>query len=340
MIHILKHGQPLCDFMPGKIPMHWPEGHKWVSFEDTKNLRHADCHGCREAQKLPRIQGLAIEVLYAPEPVTEEAMNKYTICIDFDGVIHQYTTKWADALTISDPPMPGAFEFLTTMVRHFVVVIHTSRLKQLNEDPHFDDPFPPQDQERVLEVKRAMRAWFRKHGLDEDVMNQLVFWTMPGKPTGLIYLDDRAVRFEGRFPTKDEIHQALRPWKFGETPEPQFFNGDELGVYIQQVVDAELGHLQLVLEEKIDRDPKDSDIESAYLDGRKDAVGFVEDHRGGSFKSKLESIEKQLEAMLSTLNSEEYTFTPRHEEKGAVTDPDLREVVTLRWVLKVLRGQA
>jgi hypothetical protein len=36
-----------------------------------------------------------------------------TVCIDFDGVIHAYTSPLVDLATISDEPLPGAFEFLT-----------------------------------------------------------------------------------------------------------------------------------------------------------------------------------------------------------------------------------
>lgn len=30
--HALKHGLPMCGFMPGTVPGDWPAGHIWVSF--------------------------------------------------------------------------------------------------------------------------------------------------------------------------------------------------------------------------------------------------------------------------------------------------------------------
>jgi len=47
--HILKHGYSLCRmpswFRPD-IPGNWPEGHIWVSFQDSKVLEIADCDEC------------------------------------------------------------------------------------------------------------------------------------------------------------------------------------------------------------------------------------------------------------------------------------------------------
>ena len=35
-----------------------------------------------------------------------------TILLDFDGVIHSYTSGWKGAGVIPDPPVPGAIDFL------------------------------------------------------------------------------------------------------------------------------------------------------------------------------------------------------------------------------------
>lgn len=74
-------------------------------------------------------------------------------------------------------------------LQHFNVVIFTTRAKS-------------------PAGRFAVRGWLRLHGVhvkDEDVTAE--------KPPALIYLDDRAYRFEGpgTFPTKEQIH-AARPW--------------------------------------------------------------------------------------------------------------------------------
>lgn len=125
---------------------------------------------------------------------------KYTISVDFDGVIHQYVTPWKNARTIPDPPVDGAIEWLFEMVQHFDVCIFSTRNTQ------FMGRF-------------AMRNWLKKHagglwyesaagtvGLEEI--------TFPRhKPKAIIYIDDRAYRFVGplSWPTKEQIHLS-KPW--------------------------------------------------------------------------------------------------------------------------------
>ena len=122
---------------------------------------------------------------------------KYTVSVDFDGVLHRYETKWINAHTIPDSPVPGAIEWLHKIIQKFDVVIFSTRAK-------------------TWRGRRAMRAWLRRNSgmLYHDGMG----WrgieevTFAKKPIALIYLDDRALRFEGRnWPSGEEIHRA-RPW--------------------------------------------------------------------------------------------------------------------------------
>lgn len=114
--------------------------------------------------------------------------ERYRLAVDFDGVLHSYVTPWVDAQTIPDEPVPGAMEWLREIVQHFDVVIHTTR-------------------GRTPEGQAAVMEWiYRRSGLTLCVTAE--------KPPALVYLDDRAWRFEGQFPTKDQIHRA-KPWKVG-----------------------------------------------------------------------------------------------------------------------------
>lgn len=114
--------------------------------------------------------------------------ERWTIAVDFDGVIHSYVSPWVAPQVIPDPPVDGAIEWLSAIQEHFDVVIFTTRGK-------------------TVDGSRAVHEWLSEHGL-QDAEKLLV---TDEKPAALIYIDDRGWRFEGRFPTKDEIHEA-RPW--------------------------------------------------------------------------------------------------------------------------------
>lgn len=116
-------------------------------------------------------------------------LRNYTVAVDFDGVIHSYTSPWVGSDVITDPPVEGAIEWLNQVTQYFTVVIHTTRGK-------------------TTEGIEAVKSYLLEHGyrVERDAIEVTAI-----KPPALVYIDDRAWRFEGRFPTRDEIHQA-RPW--------------------------------------------------------------------------------------------------------------------------------
>jgi phosphoglycolate phosphatase-like HAD superfamily hydrolase len=51
-----------------------------------------------------------------------------TVCIDFDGVIHSYTSGWQGIAKIPDPPVSGAIDALFRLLdAGFEVAIYSSR---------------------------------------------------------------------------------------------------------------------------------------------------------------------------------------------------------------------
>lgn len=113
-----------------------------------------------------------------------------TILVDFDGVIHQYTSPWTDATTISDPPVKGAFVWLTQAIEVFKVCVYSSRSK---EEGGID----------------AMKKWFLHYALPQKVLDQLTFPTT--KPAAHMTIDDRAFCFEGKWPDLEAV-KAFVPW--------------------------------------------------------------------------------------------------------------------------------
>ena len=124
-------------------------------------------------------------------------MGKPIICLDFDGVIHSYTSGWQGARNIPDPPVEGAIEFMAEALRlGYDVVIHSSRA-------------------RYWGGISAMRQWLKQVSgmMWYDTMDvglemvRFVRW----KPPAIVTIDDRAIRFTGKFPSPKEA-AAMLPW--------------------------------------------------------------------------------------------------------------------------------
>lgn len=152
---------------------------------------------------------------------------KPILCLDFDGVIHSYSSGWKGASVIPDPPVPGALEFILEAVDQFDVQIFSSRSHQWGG-------------------KRAMKNWLRQafremfyasaaiqdsagnpaswtHAdIDEDawdwgahIVQRIGFpWF---KPPAMVTLDDRALTFTGTWPALDDL-RGFKPWNKRPAP--------------------------------------------------------------------------------------------------------------------------
>jgi hypothetical protein len=139
-------------------------------------------------------------------------MSKPIICLDFDGVLHSYTSGWKGADVIPDPPVPGAIEFILRAGQHFNVAIFSSRSNQTGGI-------------------KAMVEWLIKHGLDPEAIHRadqalhlgvvaedLVERPWHGsvyfpteKPPAMVSIDDRCLTFTGVWPAIDEL-LSFQPW--------------------------------------------------------------------------------------------------------------------------------
>lgn len=126
------------------------------------------------------------------------------IAVDFDGVLHSYTSGWKGATRIPDPPTTGAIEWLNAaLARHVNVCVYSSRSHQPGG---------------VL----AMARWLQDHGVPfgEWWVRQRLFFPSE-KPPAIVHLDDRAWRFNGTWPPLEDL-LAFRPWwRDGATPPPE-----------------------------------------------------------------------------------------------------------------------
>lgn len=123
----------------------------------------------------------------SPEPLDIKDDRKI-LCLDFDGVIHRYSKGWQGG-EIYDPPVDGFKEWAAEAMKHFRLVVYSSRSK---------DPSNTAD----------MRAWMYVHGIDA---HQFEFASE--KPPAFLTIDDRALTFTGDwgdYPMKWLL--AFKPW--------------------------------------------------------------------------------------------------------------------------------
>jgi hypothetical protein len=117
------------------------------------------------------------------------------LCLDFDGVIHSYTSKWERADIIPDPPVAGAMVFMREAMNHFEVAVYSSR----SADP---------------DGLRAMQGWLVDQALKFDPGNYTwvykVKWPT-SKPPAKVTIDDRAITFTGAWPVMADLID-FQPW--------------------------------------------------------------------------------------------------------------------------------
>ncbi len=127
---------------------------------------------------------------------------KPILCLDWDGVVHSYTSGWKGADVISDPPVYGALDFIYEALEHFDVHIYSSRSNQPGG---------------VVAMQDALRNWAVSmivdgHFSDDPMLCFLgcIKWPTE-KPPAMVTIDDRALTFKGVWPSMQEL-KDFKPW--------------------------------------------------------------------------------------------------------------------------------
>jgi hypothetical protein len=120
----------------------------------------------------------AIDRMLATRTASPEALGKVgivhlrqTVCLDFDGVLHSYSSGWCGAEVIPDPPIHGTRQAVERLRQLYRVVVLSSRC-------------------RTEAGRQAVASWLQRHEIEVDEV-------CAHKPPALVYVDDRAIRFRG-----------------------------------------------------------------------------------------------------------------------------------------------
>lgn len=112
---------------------------------------------------------------------------KQTVVFDFDGVIHSYTSGWKGHDNIPDPPVPGVQEAIAEIrAAGYEVVVVSTRCKH------------PRGMAAIAE-------YLKRHDIEvDDIQTE--------KPPAIVYIDDRAICFDGNPATLLGKIQTFKPW--------------------------------------------------------------------------------------------------------------------------------
>ena len=112
---------------------------------------------------------------------------KKTVVFDFDGVIHSYTSGWEGASVCNDPPVDGIREAIQDIRQAgYEVAVVSTRCSD-------------------FEGHGAVIEYLHNHGIEVDGV-------MAHKPPAIVYIDDRAICFDGKPETLLGQIRAFQPW--------------------------------------------------------------------------------------------------------------------------------
>lgn len=115
-------------------------------------------------------------------------MNTYnkTIAFDFDGVIHRYSKGWEDG-SIYDRPVDGIINAINKLKEEgYEIIIYSTRAK-------------------YLKSRKEMKKWLDNYDIPYDEISK-------DKPIATMYVDDRAINFNGNCKKMIENIHTFRSW--------------------------------------------------------------------------------------------------------------------------------
>ena len=127
------------------------------------------------------------------------------ICVDFDGVIHSYKSGWQGVGNIPDPPVKGAIEWLE---KHLPIPDAVCAMAPKHTGPTVQIY---SSRSKSWRGRRAMKKWLVKNGLHPSYITDNILKFPIKKPPAFLTIDDRAICFDGTFPSTEEM-MSFKTW--------------------------------------------------------------------------------------------------------------------------------
>ena len=131
----------------------------------------------------------------------EKKTTKYTICLDFDGVVHSYISGWQGPAVIPDPPVPYVHLAINQLRKDYEVKIHSTRCGHKGG-------------------MEAIVKWLMQYNIMVDGICE-------HKPPAIIYVDDRGLQFNGDWVQTIKDIRNFRHWM--DQSIPSFLRKDSAG---------------------------------------------------------------------------------------------------------------
>lgn len=140
--------------------------------------------------------------------VSQQPSYRPRIAVDFDGVIYARPKSERGNLDYSADPVVGSIHFLRCMVKPFEVVLHSARWAGFDGQDSCNlakvwliDQFTLYNRDQQRRGKPGI--------IVSEIMDALQLTAT--KPVAKVYIDDRAWKFEGTFPTAKELFE-FKTW--------------------------------------------------------------------------------------------------------------------------------
>lgn len=148
------------------------------------------------------------------ENVEDRSFRK-AIGLDFDGVLHSYTSGWKGVDVVADEPVPGAIGWLIGMCLYspydvFILSVRCNEVKGVEAMQEWLN-------EHIVRHLTSAAHYQRMEEPDEaiaddhaTILASIEYYVQKPKEC-FIFIDDRAWQFNGTFPSLTEL-EHFKPW--------------------------------------------------------------------------------------------------------------------------------